>query len=331
MTKRETRRSACPCSSGPGESFPERFTGPVASRSTQAHPIPTRSKTWNRLTWSSSAFTRSGSPGTSLRSPLALSAPCPTGTVSSPMVTSCPASEARTLKSPGRSAPRLTPLPRSSPVTRTSGTRPESVAWAQRCPELSPRGTTRDTIRIGRKSCASSASDGRQRSSTRPAKDSCASSTDSSPRLTSSSRPPGASAPSTARPATVRGARPLARSTRPCEVWRTNSASRRRVRQLSSTPATSTFRPAGSATRTSAPRTSSVSTSRCSRVRSGQVSDFAGVGWGRERSSQMRGRISRTRSSSSRPESGCTPAMVTSSSSALNVGRSVFGAVAESP
>jgi hypothetical protein len=247
------------------------------------------------------------------------------------MVTSCPASDARTVKSPGRSAPSATPLPSSSPVTRRSGNRPERVAWAQRWPELSPSGTSRDTIRMGRKSCASSASDGRQRSSTRPAKDSCASSIDSSPRLTSSSRPPGASAPSTARPATASGARPLARSRRPCDVRRVNSASRRRVRQLSSTPATSTLRPAGRATRTSAPRTSSVSTSRCSSARSGHPSLFGRAGCGRLRSSQTRGRISRTRSSSSRPDSGCTPAMTTSSSSALKMGRSLSGGAAESP
>ena len=72
VTKCETLRSAEPFSSGTGASLPATFTGPVARRSTQVPVKPTRSKTWKRLTPSSSALARRGSPGVSFSSPLAL-------------------------------------------------------------------------------------------------------------------------------------------------------------------------------------------------------------------------------------------------------------------
>ena len=252
------------------------------------------------------------------------------GTETSLTVTVCPASAARTVKSPGCTAPRATPLPSSSPVMRRSGGRPLKVAWAQRCPCTSPSGTARESVFSGRKSWVSTARLGLQRSSTLPTKDSCASSSDSSPRVTSSSRPPGDRAPSTARPASASGGRPLPRSTSPWLVRSWNSASRRRVFQESSRPSTSARRPPGSCTRISAPRTSRVPTSSRSSARSGHSAAWL-AGAGCERSSQSRGRTSRTCSSSRRPVIGCTPATVTSRASALKSGRSFPGAPAESP
>ncbi len=306
------------------------LTVPVASRSTQAPGRPTRSKTRKRLTASRSALARSGKPGVSFRSPLAFTIPVPTGIESSLMVTSWPASPARRVKSPGRNWPRTTPLPRTSPVMRRSGARPLKVACAHTCPCASGRGTALPSVRSGRKAWASTANLGWHRSSTRPVKSSCASSSESSPRVTSSSRPPGDSAPSTARPASASGAFPVPRSSIPCVVRSWNSASRRRVRQESSSPATSTLRPSGREIWSSALRTSSVSTTSRSRDRKGQ-----GPGSppppDRERSRWRRGRTRRTRSSSSRPEMGWMPDTVTSRASALKEGRASEAGPAEMP